>query len=121
MSLADLCYKADGKLFEGFQIHDFPPRYYAAYLYYGFKKGNPTEIQSMFDKLLVKHKVGPSLGMNVPNEDKLPKKEKKVDENAIDQLKNYDSDKVRKATRKVRETIDKNNTLSVGKNDTTRK
>ena len=74
----------------------------------------------MFDKLLLKEKVGPSLGMSLPNEDNLPTEEKKVHDNAINCLKNYDGHKVRKAMEKARENMDKNKTPSVGKKDTTR-
>ena len=62
----------------------------------------------MFDKLLVKHKSWPSLGMKVPDEQKLLKEAKKVHENAINYLKNYDGDKVRKTMQKGREIIEKN-------------
>ena len=121
VSLADLCYESEGKSFEGFQAHDLPPRYSAAYLYYGFKKETPREIQSMFDELLIKKKVGPSLGISLPNFDNLPKEERKSHANATDRLKNYNGNKVREAMDKVMEDMTNNEApLANTKTDTRR-
>ena len=118
-AVADLCYTAKGRTFEGFHITDLPPRHCSAYMYYGFRKETPDQLQYMFDCLLEEKRLGPNLGMRVPDCLILPFEPPFTKRPAIDRLKNYCTEKVKKAMSKVTRFNGREKTESKSSGDST--